>query len=472
MADILGSGQRMGQRVGKRVRAAAWARVLTSVWVSLGIAGLARAQVPESPRLDALAQAAQAAPHDVEAQIRYGRALLRAGDVKRAEAQMERAAKLSQNSAEALFEVARVRFTEGDYRRSRAACHALAQAHRGHLLHDVCMARAFLVWRRASRADEPIAAALAKAPEHVEVQFAVAEAARLRSDFDKSEAAYDKVLESDPSYAEAYLGLATLQRLKGDDAAATATLQKGVGMHPENPDLLYQLSLSSPPAEAVKRLRAALAARPHFREAEEALGAALLAAGDTGAAIAQLRAVLKRTPKDGVAMGQLGAALLAQGQVPEAEQTLTRALELQPNHPDAALALARIYARTGRIEEALEGFQKAAGMRLTDSLPLIEAGELAHDKGRNVLATAFVERALERHPLSPRALALRGDVLLARGDREGAADSYRKALAQPASGGSPAHAGALNREREGALDRGREDALDRAAVQKKLQALR
>ncbi|MDD9942403.1 MAG: tetratricopeptide repeat protein [Myxococcales bacterium] len=402
-------------------------------------------------RVADLSRRAQQEPGNVDTQLTYGRALIRAGQLGRAEKQLQRAVKLSKSSARALFEVARVRFAEGDYRRSRTACKSIRRAHRGHILYEVCMARAFLVWRRASRADEHIQAAFKLDPNHLEALFALAEAQRIRGELEAGEQTYHRVLSLDPSYAEANTGLAQLYLVHNQKRKAEAILRKGIERHPDHPDMMYLLGTLAPAAEGVRLLEGALARRPGWNDAEAALGAALNATGQHKQAEQRLRSVLKRDPNNGLAYGGLGASLFAQGKLQHAETTLLKALQVQPNHPDAALSLARLFARTGRDEDAFEYFRKSAGMRATDSGPLVEAAQLAREKGRSVLAAAFVERALERHPNQPLALAMRGDLLAARGDRAGAIASYKQALASTAGGG-----------RRG---------VDRAAIEKKLRAL-
>src|SRR5690349_11494627 len=127
------------------------------------VAGLITGSVPAAAQETALAElraAAKAAPTDLAAQTALGHGLIEAGKLKEAEAQMKTVVRLSQGSVEGLYEAMKVKFAADEYRQARAGCRDLVKKNPNHVLTHVCMARAFLVWRRASRAFEHIEKAL------------------------------------------------------------------------------------------------------------------------------------------------------------------------------------------------------------------------------------------------------------------------------------------------------------------------
>ena len=234
-------------------------QVLVST-LALGLltAGSAAAQEGALP---ALRQAAKNAPSDAAAQTALGRALIEAGRLKEAEAPLRAASKLAQGSVESLYELARVQFATGDYKRSRKACNELSAKDANHVLSHVCQARALLVWRRASRAFEFLDKAIAAQPGNAEAQLALADAKRLQGEFAAAIDAYQKLIASAPS-ADAYLGLALVHAVQNRNAEAVAALEKAYALDNDDPDVLYELGRRISGARAVELLRKALAGRP------------------------------------------------------------------------------------------------------------------------------------------------------------------------------------------------------------------
>jgi len=396
--------------------------------------------------LPALRQAAKSAPTDAAGQTALGRALIEAGHLPEAETTLRAASKLAKGSVESLYELARVQFATGDYKRSRKACNELTAKDANHVLSHVCQARALLVWRRASRAFEYLDKAMALDPSNAEAQLALADAKRLQSDFAGADKAYQKLIASAPS-ADAYLGLALVDAVQNRNDEAVAALEKALALDPDDPDVLFELGRRISGARAVELLRKALAGRPGWVDPELDLAIAQLHAGDAAGAESALRALRAKLPESGVAVAQHASALVALGRYQEAEPELQQALKMIPNDYDAALALARLYEHTERHEEAFTQYRSAADLKRESPEALVAAGRLGLRLQRATLASALFEKALERAPKSAEVLALYGESLLARGDKTGAKTQFQRALA----GEGPA---------------------DRAAIQKRLAELK
>jgi tetratricopeptide (TPR) repeat protein len=414
------------------------------MFVAVSLAAPALAQETALP---GLREAARVAPSDVQAQIALGRALIEAGRLAEAEAQMKTVVKLDKGSIEALYEARRVDIARDDYKRVRAGCRELSAKDPKHVLTHVCMARAFLVWRRASRAFEPIEAALAADPSHYEARLALADAKRIEGDFEAAKQAYEAVLAGRPNAADAHLGIALVHAVQNRPDLAVTALRKAYEAAPHDPDVQFELGRRAPPAEGVELLRKALAGRPGWAAARLELAIAQLRTGDAAGAEPTLQAILKQEPNNAPALAQHGVALVALGRVAEAEPKLKKALELMPIDYDASFALAQIYEQTARNEEALTQYRSAADLKRESPAALSAAARLALSLERPLLAGALLDKALERAPRSAEALALYGDALAARGDKGAAREHYQRAL----QGEGP---------------------LDRAGVQKRLAALK
>ncbi|HEY2734685.1 MAG TPA: tetratricopeptide repeat protein [Polyangiales bacterium] len=357
-----------------------------------------------------------------------GRSLIRAGRLKEAEDALRQAAIDRGQSLDALYDLARVKFASGDYQKSRIACKALIEKDAQAALSNLCMARAFLVWRRATRAEEYVAKARESDPHRAEVFQVLGDLKRVEGDLNASKAAYQEVLRISPRDPDAQYGLGQLYLLMPDFEAAQRAFRAALGQEPTWPDALYELGKLSSGNEAIQLLQRAIAAKPNWPEARLALGAAELANGDIANAEALFREVLKSYPNHPMAHARLGMALEAKGDYTNAEIELKRGLAGLPNDPDAAIALARVFAKTDRPEDAFEQYRNTASLEHVGSRALVEAGTYALSLGRNTLAQGFLDKAIERTPKSAAAQARYADALVARGDKAKAKDHYRLAL--------------------------------------------
>jgi tetratricopeptide (TPR) repeat protein len=373
--------------------------------------------------------AAQASGSDnAAAHVAEGRALLRAGKPKEAEVLLKRAATERGNSTEALYDLARVHFATDDYNKARNACRPLLAKAPENAFSNLCMAQAFLTWRRATRAAEYVEKARASAPDQPEVFQVLGDLKRIEGDAAASEAAYRRVLSARPNDPDASFGLGQLYLIKPDLPAAIQAFRAALAQAPDWPDAQYQLGRLTHDTEGVRLLEKALAARPTWAEAKVALGEALLDSGDHARAEQLFREVLKQTPNLPLAHARLGMALVARDELKLAEAELKRGLEGLPNDADAALALARVYARTDRAEDAFEAYRNAASREVSSSRALVEAGSYALTLQRSTLAQGFLEKAVERTPNSAPAQARLADALLARGEKAKAKEHYQLAL--------------------------------------------
>lgn len=415
-----------------------------ATWLALWPAPSAHAQ---EPALAELRAAAARAPADVDAQLALGHALIRAGHLDAARGAMQRAVQASHGKIEVLYEAARVPLAEADSKRARSACQALEHKDRKHVLTHVCNARAFLVWRRSSRALEHVQAALAVAPNDAEALLALADLQRTQGDLEAARKSYERAAAAAPQNPAPQLGLGlTLDAMKQPEPARAA-LREALRLDPTDPQLQFELGQRSDGARAIVLLRSAVTGRPDWPAAKLELARAQLRSGDADSAERALQALLRHDGNNAAARAEHGAALLQLNRPREAELELRKAVELVPNDYDASFTLARLYERTGRPDDAFSQYRYTADIRRDSIHPLLAAAELGLNLKRPVLAAAMLDRALERSPKSAKALALYGDTLAARAQPAAAREYYRRALQA-------------------------EGPLDRAAVEKQLTALK
>ena len=236
------------------------------------------------------------------------------------------------------------------------------------------------------------------------------------------------------------------------------------------------LSLGQP-EDAVANLQQAVDADGDNSSARLRLGEILLAGGAMERAVEQALAALRSGHDGPETLALLGAASSGAGQNGLAEAAFKKVLEVQPGSLNIALALADIYNREDRMDEARVVLRKAAQARPSSALPLLALGRLEEQEGRvagaelayreavlredtaqtNLRLAQFLERELRLEeaetvlrrvdylqPSLPTALA---DFKLLAGKVSGALEQYQDALepgALPKSGlnemGEPAFA--------------------------------
>jgi tetratricopeptide (TPR) repeat protein len=389
---------------------------------------LAHAAAAQEPLLPELRRAAKAEPSSMEAQLALGRALIRAGRSAEAAAQMERAVRLDRRSLDALYAAAEVQFSAGESRKARSACQRLAKLDPDDVRTLVCTARAFLAWRRSSQAFAPIEKALVVAPDDPRVLLVVADARRIAGQLDEALAAYRRAIGAAPGQARAHLGSAQVLELDKQPDAALKAFRKALELDPDDPELQLELGRRLDGDEAVRLLERANAGRLNWPTAELELAAALRRAGDPAAAATRLQAMLKKDPGNAPARAQHGMALLELGRAAEAEAELRKATLAMPNDYDASFALARVYERTGRPDDAVAQYRHTADLKRESVEPLVAAARLGLAQQRPLLASGLLDLALQRAPRSAELLSLYGDSLVAREDPSGARDYYERAL--------------------------------------------
>ena len=192
---------------------------------------------------------------------------------------------------------------------------------------------------------------------------------------------FERAIELDPSYAQAYGGL-------------TATY---------NADAWAQWAVSrdNAPAQAVAAGQQAVAADPTDASIRVTFGVALILAGKFERAIAELRRALELNPNNAFAYVHLGQALDVSGQPEEAIETLEKALQLCPprdTRTDIALGLlARAHLDAYHYEDAAEWAQKAVHRRSGPDSYVTLASSLGH-LGRLVGAQTALDECEQGYP--------------------------------------------------------------------------
>lgn len=177
----------------------------------------------------------------------------------------------------------------------------------------------------------------------------------------------------DPAFKEALQEFESAMRYQGDFASSgfnLGNLYRAMGKS-EEAERQYKLSLRIDPlfirtrvnyslllsglgrnAEAEEQLREALKIEPGQGAATYNLGLLMAEMGKLPEAVGFLKQAVRSMPGDARAAYNLSLALRDTGKSAEAEASLKRALVLDPDNPDFLFALADLYVRGGKLEEA------------------------------------------------------------------------------------------------------------------------
>ncbi len=211
---------------------------------------------------------------------------------------------------------------------------------------------------------------------------------------DRAVDAFEKAVETDPTFDTAYIALASVLRKKGRTAEALAGYGKAIEAAPttyagynERASLLRDLGRLD---EALRDYDHLLGLDAEKKSAEILYNRSIVhkLAKRPAAAKADLEAVLAIRPDFVAAHDQLGQIAFDEGNLEQALRHYERTLQIDPDHVNARYQLARVLLQLGRAEESLPHFDR-----------LIEGdGDSAGpDLSRIVLLRALSRRGIARY---------------------------------------------------------------------------
>lgn len=199
---------------------------------------------------------------------------------------------------------------------------------------------------------------------------------------------------------------------------------------------------------AEREFAAALKALPAFYPADIGLGYLELARKDGKAALTHFDRALQQHVADASALAGRGQADLTLGREVEALEAFEAAIAADPGLTDLArrvdvlkfrgveqnLAAARAAAKAGRFDEAIRTFGAAIAGSPDSPFLYRELAAVERQSGDLDAALGHFRKALSLDAADANSFVQVGDILLARGDLDGAAKAYGDALAiEPAA---------------------------------------
>jgi Flp pilus assembly protein TadD len=179
-------------------------------------------------------------------------------------------------------------------------------------------------------------------------------------------------------------------------------LARAVQANRHDADAAYNLAMAArelhKPELAFSSIQMALAARPHFAEAENLLGILLMQSGRLDEARVHLEKATDAAPDFAEAWNNLGYLALQQNSLDAARDAVDKALALAPDFPEALNNMGIIAARQGKSDEAGVFFRKALAADPRNEQAGNNLGVLEAKQGRTADAIATFKGVLEQNP--------------------------------------------------------------------------
>jgi len=312
---------------------------------------------------------------------------------------------------------------------------------------------------RAEEAESQFRAALRLDPEAAWVRRQLAGFLLGRERLDEAVVELERLIAGHAVPAWTYFLLAQAREHQGRLPEAREAVRRASELQPHSASGLTFAAerwrdLGDLPA-ATSTLRRAIEIDPKRARAHAVLGLALQQTEDLDGAAASLRRALalESDPKVRAPYRYwLGATLVQQRDFEAASVELEGAIEGLPSLADAHVLLGRTRRSRGRLQEARDGLLRAVALCPGDAGGLTAIGGELSDEGEFAGAVSALRSVIQLDPKLAQAHLFLGITLRKMGDRDGAVDALRRALASARD--SRARAGARTELSGVLLDKG------------------
>jgi tetratricopeptide (TPR) repeat protein len=222
---------------------------------------------------------------------------------------------------------------------------------------------------------------------------------------------------------------------QGRISEAVAEYERGLGLTPEEPNLLNSLGVSyghlGQMDQAMSYFERALSAAPDDFMAHYNLGYALMGQGRLAEARRRLEASLELEANHADTIFQLGRLAQGEGRLAEALDLLSRAAQIPECRPAVHRHLGEALAASGRLNEAEEAFHKAVKVNPNDAAALASLAEMyLHREANLEIVLSLVRKARELEPAVARHVRIMARALISLNHWDEAQDLLAQAVTQ------------------------------------------
>jgi tetratricopeptide (TPR) repeat protein len=209
-----------------------------------------------------------------------------------------------------------------------------------------------------------IEAALILDPDSAQAHFYKALNLELTGKLKEAAAAYEKIIELDPTWGKGYLGRGKIHLKNNDLDNAIIAARKAIEVDPDDDTAHGQLAYAlfkktGNDDEAMQRIERAIELAPHFGGYYHIKAHLLKEKGDVDGTIKMCRKTIKENPTHAGAYNTLGVALKSQGKNTEAVEAFRKATELNPDSSAAFNNLGDTLKELGDLAAAEKAYLRA-----------------------------------------------------------------------------------------------------------------
>jgi TolB-like protein/Tfp pilus assembly protein PilF/DNA-binding winged helix-turn-helix (wHTH) protein len=213
---------------------------------------------------------------------------------------------------------------------------------------------------------------------------------------------FEKAVEKDPAYAQAWVGLAFAYNMVDDYSHGQEAARKALALDASNGEAHAAFAVTTwyknwDWITAGQEFKRAIELDPNNANAHHTYGLYLSALGRHDEARAQMQRTLELDPLAPFAYANLGSIYWSNHDFDRAIQQLRRSLEIDPNFPYAHFFLGQVYESLARYDQALEEFEK---YRTLSGIPYEYKGAIAHlyaVQGRRAKVMKLLEELKAQH---------------------------------------------------------------------------
>ena len=245
-------------------------------------------------------------------------------------------------------------------------------------------------------------------PNYGEAYYALGEAFRQEGDLNKAISYFDQAIKINSKSDQVYLAKAEILQQQKNFSAALMNMEKAVQINEDltqNKDLAriyYDLGLELTKekkyAEAIVAYNKAVEIEPFYPIVYNKLGEVLREIERFEEAIAAFQKAITFSSSYAQAYHNLGLTYVKQDKLLEAIKAYQQAIKLDPTYIEIYNDLGSVLLKQGKVQEALFLHQKALSFNPNDSQTYNHIGKVFSQQGKLIEAIGFYQQAIKLNP--------------------------------------------------------------------------
>jgi tetratricopeptide (TPR) repeat protein len=221
-------------------------------------------------------------------------------------------------------------------------------------------------------------------------------------DYKKALPYFEKAVNKDPGYSEAYFQIGYCNGGLGRYGEAIEAFKQAIRIKPDDAEAYYNLGWTYDKlgryTEAIEAFKQAIRIKPDYAEAYYNLGWTYDKLGRYTEAIEAYRQAIRIKPDFAEAYNGLGGGYKQLRLYGEAIEALKQAIRIKPDFPDPHFNLGLTYGQMGRYTEAIEAFKQAIRIKPDFAEAHYAFGVLYGQMGRYTEAIEAFKQAIRIKP--------------------------------------------------------------------------